>query len=523
MKLAELAYQYYEAGEWAKALEYAQRAGEKAQRLYASRAAIEQFTLAVDASRSLGLTVPSMLYRARGQAYETLGAFEQALSDYERALENAQQTQDGIMEWQSLIDLGFLWAGRNYAQAGSWFRKSFDRAQALADPELRAHSLNRVGNWLINTGRAEGGLRAHQEALVMFASLPDTLGIAETFDLLGMATGIYGDTVNSVEHYKHAIALMRTLNDQQRLIFCLTSRAVYASPFMVETTYSVCERLEPCSSDITEALSLARKIDSLTAQAYVEFVAGGAFASFGELGKGLAHGLESLRFSTEIKHTQWMAGTYLPLGHVYLLLLETNLAVQALKTGLQLASDTGSAWWIGNITAYLARAYLLQEALPRAEAALKAVMPRDQQPLLWQIHRSLGRQHQSLEQDDLAQRNFTSARQGIASLASRIDDTNLREHCLHAALATLPKERPVTASRVAKKAFGGLTERERQVAAFIAQGKSNREIADELVVSYRTVETHVGTILSKEVRRTSHLPVPHFLRGLPAYIYGPFA
>ncbi|HAT45573.1 MAG TPA: DNA-binding response regulator, partial [Ktedonobacter sp.] len=52
-------------------------------------------------------------------------------------------------------------------------------------------------------------------------------------------------------------------------------------------------------------------------------------------------------------------------------------------------------------------------------------------------------------------------------------------------------------SRVAKEAFGGLTEREREVAALIAQGKSNREIADELVVSYRTVETHVGTILSK--------------------------
>ena len=31
----------------------------------------------------------------------------------------------------------------------------------------------------------------------------------------------------------------------------------------------------------------------------------------------------------------------------------------------------------------------------------------------------------------------------------------------------------------------------------IAQGKSNREIADMLVISLRTVETHVGTILSK--------------------------
>ena len=82
-------------------------------------------------------------------------------------------------------------------------------------------------------------------------------------------------------------------------------------------------------------------------------------------------------------------------------------------------------------------------------------------------------------------------------LARTIDDVYLREQFLHAALATLPREKSVTASRVAKEAFGGLTEREREVAALIAQGKSNREIADELVVSYRTVETHVGTILSK--------------------------
>src|SRR5260370_16003967 len=78
-----------------------------------------------------------------------------------------------------------------------------------------------------------------------------------------------------------------------------------------------------------------------------------------------------------------------------------------------------------------------------------------------------------------------------------MDDIVLREHFWPAALATLPRAKPVAASRVAKEAFGGLTEREREVAAFIAQGKSNREIADELVVSYRTVETHVGTILSK--------------------------
>ena len=45
--------------------------------------------------------------------------------------------------------------------------------------------------------------------------------------------------------------------------------------------------------------------------------------------------------------------------------------------------------------------------------------------------------------------------------------------------------------------WGGLTRRERQVAALVAQGKSNRDIATELVLSERTIENHVGNILSK--------------------------
>ena len=53
------------------------------------------------------------------------------------------------------------------------------------------------------------------------------------------------------------------------------------------------------------------------------------------------------------------------------------------------------------------------------------------------------------------------------------------------------------ASASIKKVPDGLTEREREVAALIAQGKSNGEIADELIVSKRTVEKHSANILSK--------------------------
>ena len=56
---------------------------------------------------------------------------------------------------------------------------------------------------------------------------------------------------------------------------------------------------------------------------------------------------------------------------------------------------------------------------------------------------------------------------------------------------------PAAAVLPAKENFGGLTRREREVAALIAQGKSNREIAEAMTVGVKTVETYVTRMLNK--------------------------
>ena len=44
---------------------------------------------------------------------------------------------------------------------------------------------------------------------------------------------------------------------------------------------------------------------------------------------------------------------------------------------------------------------------------------------------------------------------------------------------------------------GGLTRRETEIAALLAEGLTNKEIAARLVISQRTVETHVDHVLGK--------------------------
>jgi pimeloyl-ACP methyl ester carboxylesterase/DNA-binding CsgD family transcriptional regulator len=54
-----------------------------------------------------------------------------------------------------------------------------------------------------------------------------------------------------------------------------------------------------------------------------------------------------------------------------------------------------------------------------------------------------------------------------------------------------------SAVRVASRAHDPLTRREREVVGLLARGRTNREIADALIISERTVENHVSNVLGK--------------------------
>jgi DNA-binding CsgD family transcriptional regulator len=147
--------------------------------------------------------------------------------------------------------------------------------------------------------------------------------------------------------------------------------------------------------------------------------------------------------------------------------------------------------------------------LPEAEVELVAALTLAEiqaaRPMRWRLLLALGRLYHQQGKAMESEQSLGAARGEIEALAATLPDPALREHFTRQAAALFPSP-PLRSSQAApgrdSRGFGGLTSREREVAILIARGESNQAIADTLVVTKRTVETHIGNILFKLGART---------------------
>jgi len=575
---ADLSYHFFTAEEWQKAFDYSLKAGDQACDFYAPREAIVFYSRVFVAARQLGKEIEPELLLLRGRAYETMGDFKSALDDFEQALKIARESRDGMSEWQTLLNLGQLWAGRDYQRTGEYFRLAESVSQTLDDVRLQALSLNRLGNWHVNIGQTGQGLELHRKALELYKQNQDDKGMAESFDLMGMAVMHHGDLLASFGEYQQAITILRSLDDKYGLVSALTGSC---NTFSWNETNYMPEKtpLENYRTSI-EALELSRQTGWTAGEAFVEWTIALNLGGRGLFDEAISHASESLRIATEIGHRQWIIGAQNALGYVHLMMLQSNNAIQWFELALAFAKKLGSAWWVGGISANLAGAYLLNNDLSRTRALLDAglenekgdytlakqrmlwakgnlllaeekpkdalkiveelaslrsqhpetqpipyllklkgqaqtalkqekkaiqtleeakqgAIQREALPLQWQIHALLGRLHRGQKDNPASEMEFESARRVLQSLEANIQDEIVREQFLSRALDFLPKEKVLTKRQSEAEKYGGLTAREREVMRYLSRGKSNREIAEALFLSERTVENHVANILNK--------------------------
>ena len=367
-----------------RAIEWSIRAGEEALALYAADDAISALTQAQEMASRFSRALPPAAYRTRAAAATLRGEFDRARRDLELALDRSRLLGDRQGEWQALLDLGMLWAERDYQRTIGYYHAALALARGMDDHRAIAHTLNHVANWHVNRDEPGEALALHEEALALFRATQDRRGIADTLDFLGMASYLGADFRRATSCSEEAATIYRELGDRQRLSSCLCVLAVsggdvtwIAPPLFREASYWMRAG--------EEAVSIAQAIGWKSGEAFARTCLSNVAVTRGDLGRALREAELALEIAERIGHEQWRIAALQALAAARIELLDPDGAIPLLEEGLSSARVSGSCFWTNVIVAILAPLYAARGDLPRASAMLgTAYPPRSAHPTLSQ-------------------------------------------------------------------------------------------------------------------------------------------
>jgi non-specific serine/threonine protein kinase len=374
-----------------------------------------------------------------------------------------------------------FWSKRaHWVEGRAWLKRALTAGHGAATA-ARAATLGRAGAFAGDQGDFDEATRYLEESLTLAERLGDAQTAARSLRGLGILASNRSEFAAAETLFAAALERFRDLGDDPGIARCLNDLGLVA------------ERQGDHDRAIAfqeEALPIARATGDDWQVGIILGNLGGAYFDRGEFARGEALSEESLSLSRQLGDTFGVAVNLYNLGCGALRRGEWVAALERFRETLQLTRE-------------LDELHLASRALDRVGAALHlAGSPRQAARLFGAaaaLRESTGDTLFAEEDADLARR-FAAVRE---ALGDDVDDA-LREsgrtlpfdralaEAIALAEAALADVQPGAAPELA-----GLTRRERDVLRLLADGRTDKEIADALFISPRTASSHVSAILAK--------------------------
>jgi predicted ATPase/DNA-binding CsgD family transcriptional regulator len=433
---------------------------------------------------------------------------------------SAAATEAGLRLASAMIRFWFVRS--NQREGRHWLEQLLLRAMPLDTPirkKSRAEALHGLAMFSANQGDYRLSIPLLEEALEICRELGDDAKLAAVSGRLGQYLGFLGEHERAAVCCDDGLARARQIGDPRILIDVLMSWGSAAC----------------CRGDFQrgmgaaeECVALCRETGDISWLSYGLRLVSWAARASGQRDRAHAAALESLQVSETLGSPRAVADSHNNLGGAALLDGDALQAIELYRAALAIFQEHGDRWGLGSCVGGLARACVLlgttrrsvSLGTPSASRRGDSVVSVDTADvsiraarlfgLMQALRESLGVTRTSWNQPDLDEDLATlRARLGVSAVTAAWDEGQRipMHQAAEYALATTgpvvsvasgrPTETlPSTTDLVAPQ-LAQLTPREREVAALIAGGRSNRQIAGELVLSERTAETHVHNILGK--------------------------
>jgi non-specific serine/threonine protein kinase len=351
--------------------------------------------------------------------------------------------------------LGYFWEVRGYLSEGQQALEEALARMPSADPRLRAKVLNRLGSLLLWQEETERSGVVLENALALGRALEDADIIARALTHLGRRA-IYGGLSEEgmregVQLLHEALALRQQLGDRRGVATIQTQLAGIA---LGQRAYEQAEHLGQ------EALAAYREVGDDMGATVPLVMVGMAAGEQGDTARAVALMRQGLETSSRLQDRR-------------LLLLMSNMVVW------WLAGEQAGTLWVPEHLAML---------LGAAEAMGDAIEPV---PTGWQKTRTP--QAAAAMQARLGTERFEAAlREGRSLSFAQISE-----------LVSLVLNEVGAGSSGADELSGErrqeslLSKREEEVLHLVAEGLTNKEIAQRLIVTESTVKTHVTSLFNK--------------------------
>ncbi len=402
-----------------------------------------------------------------------------------RALAGSSHAPPGARA-RALYGAGFLaWRQGEYAQAQALGQESLAVARSRGDRLGMASAISLLEQVARARGDHERAEALPEESLALFREMGDTWGVATTLIMVGNAARLRGNYTRARAALEESLELFRSLGDASG------GAATLHFLGLVARDQGDYERAEAAGR---ESLRLSRDLGDQSRVAFALHSLGLVARDRGEHAKAEALFNESLGLFRELADAWGITTVLVSLGVAARLRGDGARAAELLRQSLTLRRDLGDKSGIAECLAHLAgiaaamrkpeRAARLLGAAEALRGSIGAQLPP--------AHRADCERTAAIARKRLGKRAFAEA-----WAAGRQMTTEQAVADGLTAAAPAAEGAGAAAARIPGNVPGPLTSREREVAALIAQGHTNRDIASALVITEGTAANHVQHILNK--------------------------